>query len=276
MAAAGNHAQARAQASRVLEGVVERQLHVLGAPEDEHRATNRLELLPWIVRAERLPGAVHVGVQELRREESFDRLVGQTDRIGDRHEPEHEPAQERRARHAPAVARGETAGPDRAEHREQVPPPDVPDAEPRCCGEHDGGNVLRPPKRHPQHDHSPERVSDDRRGQHALALGDEGHPVGERLEAGDCRQGGRAAVPGKVRHQQPVTPDQERNELSPVRRRAAEAVDEDERRPLPAQEIPHADALDLGETLLQTGQFCVRHDGRLSFGPMTVLGVPAR
>ena len=95
-------------------------------------------------------------------------------------------------------------------------------------------------------------------------------------EAGDSRQGGRAAVPGKIRHQQPVALDQERNELGPVRRSAAEAVDEDERRPLPAQEVPHAYALDLGETLLQTGQFCVRHDGRLSFGPMTVLGVSAR
>jgi hypothetical protein len=111
-------------------------------------------------------------VQQVRREESFDGFVGQTNRICDRHEPEHQPAQKWRARHASAVARRKTAGPDRAEHREQVPPPDVPGAESRCSCEHDGGNVLRPPKRHAEHDHSPERVSDDRRRQHALALGD--------------------------------------------------------------------------------------------------------
>ena len=98
MSAAWNHAQSRSQASRVFESVIERQLNVLGTPEDEHRATNRLELLPWIVRAECLPGAAHVGVQELGREESLDRLVGQADGIGDRHEPENEPAQKRRAR----------------------------------------------------------------------------------------------------------------------------------------------------------------------------------
>jgi hypothetical protein len=50
MSAPGNHPQSRTQASGVLESVVEGQLNVLGTPEDEHRATNRLELLPRIVR----------------------------------------------------------------------------------------------------------------------------------------------------------------------------------------------------------------------------------
>ena len=125
------------------------------APRARARGNGPPPALPGDLGAKRLPGAVDVGVQQLRRQKPFDGLIGQADRIRDRDEPEHEPAQKWRTRNAAAVPRGETAGPDRAEHREQVPPPDVPDAEPRRRGEHDRGNIIRPSQGHPQHDHPP-------------------------------------------------------------------------------------------------------------------------
>jgi hypothetical protein len=53
-------------------------------------------------------------------------------------------------------------------------------------------------------------------------------------------------------------------------------MDEDERRAFPGDEISHPDTPDLGETLLETGQLCVRHKGRLSFDAMNDLGGPER
>jgi hypothetical protein len=46
-----------------------------------------------------------------------------------------------------------------------------------------------------------------------------------------------------------VPPGEQGRELSPVRGGPAEAVHEDERRPAATDEIPHADALQIGETL---------------------------
>ena len=102
------------------------------------------------------------------------------------------------------------------------------------------------------------------------------HLLGERLQPGDSRQGGRPAVPGQVRNEQPVALPEQRRELGPVRRRPAEPVDEHQRRAGAADEIAHVDALDLGKTLLQTGELCVRHQGRLSFEAMNGFGGPAR
>ena len=234
------------------------------------------ELLPRVVAAQRLPGTVDVGVQQLRREESLDRVIREAHRIGDRHEPEDKSAQERRAGNAAAMTRGYAAGPDPAEQRQHVAAPHVADAETGCSGEHDRRDVVRTPERQAQHDHAAERVADDGCRQHALGLGDEGDPIGEWLQPGHGRQRLGAPVPGQVRDEQPVPPCQERRQLGPVRRGPSQPVDEDQRRPGSAHEIPHAHALHLGEALLQTGQFCVRHPGRLSFDPMTDLGAPAR
>src|SRR4051794_32494166 len=94
MPATRNDAQWRAQPARVLERVVERQLHVFRSPEDEHWAAHRLEVLTRVVRAQRLPRAVDVRVQQLRGEKSLDRFVGQRAGIGNGHETEDEPAEQ--------------------------------------------------------------------------------------------------------------------------------------------------------------------------------------
>ena len=70
--------------------------------------------------------------------------------------------------------------------------------------------------------------------------------------------------------------DEQRRELGPVRGRAAEPVNEQERRAAPPDEVAHPDALYLGKSLLQAGQFCVRHGPRLCFVTMNGLGGPAR
>src|SRR5580765_8817121 len=93
-----NDAERCAQPARVLERVVERQLQVFGSPEDQHRAAHRLELLTRVVRAQRLPRAVDVRVQQLRRQKSLDSLVGQRAWIGDGDETEDEPAEQERTR----------------------------------------------------------------------------------------------------------------------------------------------------------------------------------
>ena len=133
----------------------------------------------------------------------------------------------------------------------------------RPSREHQCENVLRLPEGHAEHDHSSERMSDHRGRQHPFPRGDEGHPVGEGLEPGNRRQSRRATVPGEVRDEQPVAPHQERNELRPVRGGSSEPMDEDQRRALPTHEIAHPDALELGGSLLESGEFCVRHVGRL-------------
>src|SRR5258705_12480442 len=94
MPAARNDAQRCAQSARVLERVIERQLHVLRSPEDQHGAAHCLELLTRVVRAQRLPRAVDMRVQQLSREKSLDRFVGQRAWIGDGHETEDEPAEQ--------------------------------------------------------------------------------------------------------------------------------------------------------------------------------------
>jgi len=109
------------------------------------------------------------------------------------------------------------------------------------------------PKREAQHHRSPERMSDDGGRHHALTRGEERHPIRERLEARDRRQGLRPAVAGQVRNEQPVVRDEERGELRPVGRGPTQAVDEDERRALAAHEIAHPGALELNKSLLQAG-----------------------
>jgi hypothetical protein len=81
---------------------------------------------------------------------------------------------------------------------------------------------------------------------------------------------------GKVGNEQTVSRSEERDELGPVRRRPAKAVDQHERRPFAADEIAHPDTLDLGETLLEARELCVRHKWRLSCEAMSALGAPAR
>src|SRR6266542_7063391 len=99
MSAAGNDAQPRTQPPCVLEGVIDRQLNVLRAPQHQDRTADALELLPWVVYPQRLPRAVDVGVQKVRSEETFNRLVRQADGIRNRHEAEHKPTQQRSEEH---------------------------------------------------------------------------------------------------------------------------------------------------------------------------------
>ena len=192
-------------------------------------------------------------MQQLRREKSLDSLVGQRAGIGDGHETEDEPAEQERTRDQATPARRKPAGANRAEHRLQLPPPDAAEAEPGCGCEHDGRDVIGMPQREAQHDRSPERMPDDGRRQHALPCGERRHPIRERLEARDGRQGLRPAVAGQVRNEQPVVRDEERGELRPVGRGPTQAVDEDQRRALAPHEIAHPGALELGESLLQGG-----------------------
>src|SRR6266508_6939561 len=109
MSAAGNDAQTRAKTAGVLERVVEGQLDILGTPQHQHGTPYGLELLPWVVHPERLPGAVDVGVQELRSEEAFDRLVRQSERVRDRHEAEDKPTQQTRTGNQAAIATRQAA-----------------------------------------------------------------------------------------------------------------------------------------------------------------------
>ena len=80
-------------------------------------------------------------------------------------------------------AGGDPTGPDGREDREELPPPDVPDAQPGRASEDQGLDRLRAPQREPQHDHAAERVPDDRRRQHPLSLRHRCDAVGERLES---------------------------------------------------------------------------------------------
>jgi hypothetical protein len=73
-------------------------------------------------------------------------------------------------------------------------------------------------------------VADGRRREHPFSLRNESDAIRERLEAGDRRKRGRAAVTGQVRDKQTVPSGQEWSELDPVGGRPSEPVDEQERR----------------------------------------------
>jgi hypothetical protein len=82
------------EAARVLERIVERQLHVFCPPEDESRPPEPLELLPRIVVPNRTPGAARVRVQHLPRKKSLHGNLAQTDGIGDGDDSEHDLTQQ--------------------------------------------------------------------------------------------------------------------------------------------------------------------------------------
>ena len=54
------------------------------------------------------------------------------------------------------MAGGEPTGTNRAKDREQLTPPDVPDAQARRTGEHERLDVVGATEREPEHDHASE------------------------------------------------------------------------------------------------------------------------
>ena len=94
VAAVGDRPQRRAQPARVLECVVDRHLPVAGAPEDERRSADALEVEPRVVADEHLQRAPGIGVP-----------------LGAREEPEHLGRVERgRIRRAPVAERDVAGG----------------------------------------------------------------------------------------------------------------------------------------------------------------------
>ena len=79
-------------------------------------------------------------------------------------------------------------------------------------------------------------------GAELLALEQQRQAVGERLQVGQRRERRRAAVTGQVRHEHAVPAGELGRELDPVGRGTAQAVDEHDRRAVPADEPaePHA------------------------------------
>ena len=76
---------------------------------------------------------------------------------------------------------------------------------------------------------------------------------------------------GKLGHEQTPTGQEQRRERDPVRGRAAEAVDEQDRLALAGGEIAKAPAGHLQKPLLEARELrilCVRHQGRLLFEAM--------
>jgi hypothetical protein len=109
-----------------------------------------------------------------------------------------------------------------------------------------------------------ERVAEDQRRRRALRLdhaGDRGSEVADPRAAAGARG---AAVTGQVERQHAVAAHQLRHELDPVRRRAAQAVDEHDRLARAAGEIANRGAADVDEPLDEAGR-CSRHPRTVSW-----------
>src|SRR5687768_13286000 len=85
MAAVGHDAQPRAEPARVLEGIVQGQLRIARAPEDEDGAGDVLEIGARVVGDHRLPGCARVEMEPLALQEADRGALG--DRRGIRYEP---------------------------------------------------------------------------------------------------------------------------------------------------------------------------------------------
>ena len=74
---------------------------------------------------------------------------------------------------------------------------------------------------------------------------------------------------GQLGHDQPPARQQQRGEREPVRGRAAEAVDEQQRVALAGDEVAQPAAAGVEEPLFEArSRLCVRHQGRLFFAAM--------
>ena len=189
-----DHPQRRAQPARVLETVLERHLPVAGAPEDEHRAADAVEVAARVVCDERQPRTERVRVQQRPLQEAVDGPLGE--QVGVRHleRPEDDPPQDGARRRS-----GERAGPA---IRPGWIEPEKADRELRsarragdagCSGEHEPPHEGRVPLGEPQRDDTAERVPEHVR--RPVEQGRQG--VGEAPE-GRRGQRGRASVPGEV------------------------------------------------------------------------------
>ena len=77
-----------------------------------------------------------------------------------------------------------------------------------------------------------------------------------------------AAMPGELGHDQPPARQQQRREREPVRGRAAEPVDEQQRVALAGDQVAQPAAASVEEPLFEPRRLCVRHEGRLFFAAM--------
>src|SRR6266516_3112364 len=110
----------RAQAAGELEAVLEEHPVVAGAPEDEARARDALEIDPRVVADERATEPRRVRVQGGAGEEPFDRRGRESRRVGRAPPTEREVTERRPARDRCAERRKQPAGPS---EREQLDRP---------------------------------------------------------------------------------------------------------------------------------------------------------
>ena len=128
--------------------------------------------------------------------------------------------------------------------------------------EHDSPHERRVPLGKPKRDDAAERVPEHVR----RTLEKRGEGVRVAAERGRRRQGRRASVPREIRHDQ-APPLEQRRQFGEVPRRTAEAVHQEQGRPLPAGEEADPGAAELVDPFREAREkICrIRHADRLWF-----------
>ena len=251
--AVGNRPELRTQASRVLERIVDRNLAVARAPEDEHGAAHALEVEPRVVLDENLHRAPRVRVPLGPGEEAVD--LPRRQRPGVRRAPvsEREMPEPRPPGEEFTVRRDPSPELEPPEEGEPELGPPCRRGDPGSSGEHEAPHVLGTPHREPERDQRTKGVADERGREHPLRGRDAAHALGERVEVRRRGERRRTSVAGKLGDEHPETPCEQGGELDEVRRGPGEPVDEHERRPLSADERAHADGPHVDDPLLEPG-----------------------
>jgi len=89
-------------------------------------------------------------------------------------------------------------------------------------------------------DEAPERMAHPRRGHRVFGVGHGEHRIGIRIDVLGLLERRGASVPGELGHDHTPLPRQLRSNETPVRGHPAQSVDEHDRRPGAAHEVPEA------------------------------------
>ena len=208
MAAVGDDAQRRTQATCVLESIVEAQLPVTRPPEHQGRAVQGLELDANVVTHHRSCGGPRVGVRPHLGEEAASRPLRDRAPVGDEEGTENGLAKPRPSREPRSERRDQSPRPDQG--RDSNGDPDSPGAgaDPGRGDEEQPAHELRVTSRKPDRDLTAEGVACDVGGSDAELLEGAGNGVHELGQPDSGAQRGRSAVAGQVERDDAVAESQ--------------------------------------------------------------------
>ena len=219
-----------------------------------------MQLLARVGDDERLARRERVAVPHGPGEERLGHLRVEPGRIGDAPPAERERAAGARTRNLTASPPEDLPRARDADERHRDTAGTARGRDPRCRGEDDARDGIGAERGCAQRDDAAERVTDPRRRHGSLGFRDREHRLGERVERRCAADRRRAAVPGQFGDDDAAAGGESRGDEAPVGGRPAQAVDEDDRGPGAAGQVPNPGAPVLESALLESLDvgFCVR------------------